>query len=53
MLATPAVFSGTPRDIADTIRDLRDRYGVTYITVQQQHGEEFAKVIAELRYSER
>jgi probable F420-dependent oxidoreductase len=49
MLATPAVFSGTPRDIADTIRGLRDKYGVTYITVQQQHGEEFAKVIAELR----
>lgn len=49
MLATPAVFSGTPRDIADTIRHLRDAYGVTYITVQQQHGEEFAKVIAELR----
>jgi probable F420-dependent oxidoreductase len=49
MLATPAVFSGTPRDIADRIRHLRDAYGVTYITVQQQHGEEFAKVIAELR----
>jgi alkanesulfonate monooxygenase SsuD/methylene tetrahydromethanopterin reductase-like flavin-dependent oxidoreductase (luciferase family) len=49
MLATPAVFSGTPTDIADTIRGLRDKYGVTYITVQQQHGEEFAKVIAELR----
>ena len=47
--ATPAVFSGTPKDIADTIRHYRDTYGVTYITVQQQHGEEFAKVIAELR----
>ncbi len=43
------MFSGTPKDIADTIRGYRDTYGVTYITVQQQHGEEFAKVIAELR----
>ena len=49
MLATPAVLSGSPRDIADTIRGYRDDYGVTYITVQQQHGEAFAKVIAELR----
>ena len=31
------------------IRGYRDNYGVTYIIVQQQHGEEFAKVIAELR----
>lgn len=49
MLRTPAVFSGTPKDIADRIRELRDTYGVTYITVQQQHGEVFAKVIEELR----
>lgn len=49
MLRTPAVFSGTPKDIADRIRELRDTYGVTYITVQQQHGEAFAKVISELR----
>ena len=31
------------------IRGYRDNYGVTYIIVQQQHGEAFAKVIAELR----
>jgi len=46
---TPAVLTGSTSDIADTIRDYRDTYGVTYITVQQQHAEAFAKVIAELR----
>jgi probable F420-dependent oxidoreductase len=49
ILATPAVLAGSPREIADTIRMYRDTYGVTYITVQQQHGEAFAKVIEELR----
>jgi probable F420-dependent oxidoreductase len=49
ILATPAVLSGSTREIADTIRDYRDTYGVTYITVQQPHAEVFAKVIAELR----
>lgn len=49
LLSTPAVLSGSPKDIADTIRGYRDTYGVTYITVQQQHAEPFAKVIAELR----
>ena len=46
---TPAVLTGSTSDIADTIRDYRDTYGVTYITVQQQHADVFAKVIAELR----
>ena len=49
LLRTPAVLSGSTKEIADTIRGYRDTYGVTYITVQQQHGEAFAKVIAELR----
>lgn len=49
MLQTPTVFSGSTADIVDRVRELRDRYGVTYITVQQQHAEAFAKVIAELR----
>ncbi|MCT7657470.1 TIGR03621 family F420-dependent LLM class oxidoreductase [Mycobacterium deserti] len=49
ILQTPAVLSGTARDIADTLRRYRDTYGVTYITVQQFHAEAFAKVIAELR----
>ncbi len=49
ILRTPAVLSGSTKEIADTIRGYRDTYGVTYITVQQPHAEAFAKVIAELR----
>jgi probable F420-dependent oxidoreductase len=49
LLRTPAVLSGSVSDMADRVRELRDSYGVTYITVQQQHAEVFAKVIAELR----
>ena len=37
------------RDIADTLRMRRERYGLTYFTVQDYHAEYFAKVIAELR----
>ncbi|HEX4588057.1 MAG TPA: TIGR03621 family F420-dependent LLM class oxidoreductase [Mycobacterium sp.] len=49
LLRTPAVLSGSTKEIADAIRGYRDTYGVTYITVQQLHAEPFAKVIAELR----
>ena len=49
LMTTPGVLSGSTTDMADRIRDLRDRYGVSYFIVQQQHSEAFAKVIAELR----
>jgi probable F420-dependent oxidoreductase len=49
LLSIPAVLSGSTKEIADTLRGYRDTYGVTYITVQQQHAEPFAAVIAELR----
>lgn len=49
LLAMPAVLSGSPRDMADTLRDYRQRYGLTHFTVQDGHAESFAKVIAELR----
>lgn len=49
LLALPTVLTGTPRDIADTLRARRDNYGITYFTVQDYHAEYFAKVIAELR----
>lgn len=49
LLALPSVLSGTPRDIADTLRELRATYGLSYITVQHRHAEYFAKVVAELR----
>ena len=48
-LALPTVLTGTPRDIADTLRARRAEYGITYFTVQDYHAEYFAKVIAELR----
>ena len=49
LLATPAVLSGSTRDIADTISSYRDIYGVSYVIVQDKHAEAFSKVIAELR----
>ena len=47
--AMPTVLTGTPRDIADTLRERRDTYGVTYLTVQDYPGEYFAQVIDLLR----
>lgn len=49
LLAMPAVLSGSPHEMADTLREYRRRYGVSYFTVQQHHAEAFAKVIAALR----
>ncbi|MBB3602024.1 putative F420-dependent oxidoreductase [Mycolicibacterium sp. BK556] len=49
LLALPTVLTGTPRDIADTLRARRENYGINYFTVQDYHAEHFAKVIAELR----
>jgi probable F420-dependent oxidoreductase len=49
LVRTPGVLSGSPRDIADTIRAYRDTYGATYLIVQNRHAEAFSKVIAELR----
>jgi probable F420-dependent oxidoreductase len=49
LLALPAVLTGSPRDIADTLRGYRETYGLTSFTVQDGHAAGFAKVIAELR----
>lgn len=49
LLAMPAVLAGSPREIADTLRGYRETYGLTHFTVQENHAESFAKVIAELR----
>lgn len=49
LLALPAVLSGSPREIADTLRGYRETYGLTSFTVQESHAETFAKVIAEFR----
>ncbi|CAM4210436.1 methylenetetrahydromethanopterin reductase [Mycobacterium basiliense] len=49
ILALHSVLSGSPREIADTLCEYRDIYGVTSFTVQDNHLDSFAKVIAELR----
>ncbi|MDT5016763.1 MAG: hypothetical protein QOD39_2923 [Mycobacterium sp.] len=49
MLRAPSVLSGSTKEIADTLRRYRDRYSVTYVTVQQPLAEAFSKVIAELK----
>jgi probable F420-dependent oxidoreductase len=49
LLKLPGVLSGTPRDIADTLRQHRDAYGLTYFSVQEHLAESFTKVIEELR----
>lgn len=49
LLALPSVLGGSPRDIADTLRGYRETYGLTSVTVQEQHADTIAKVIAEFR----
>lgn len=49
LLAMPAVLSGSPREMADRLREYRRRYGLSYFTVQQGHAASFAEVIAALR----
>lgn len=49
LLAMHSVLSGSPREMADQLSGLRERYGITHFTVQDNHFENFAKVIAELR----
>jgi probable F420-dependent oxidoreductase len=49
LLQTPAVLSGSPHEIAETIRGYRDTYGVSYLIIQDKHAEAFSKVISELR----
>ena len=44
-----SVLTGTPQEMADTLSGYREKYGVTSFTVQDNHLENFGKVIAELR----
>lgn len=48
LLAMPTVLSGSPERIADTLHEQRERYGVSYYTVQDYHGDYFARVISAL-----
>jgi len=49
LLALPSVLSGSPHDIADTLRGYQETYGLTSVTVQENHVDTIAKVIAEFR----
>lgn len=49
LLSMPSVLAGSPREMADTLSGLRDKYGLTSFTVQDNNLDAFAKVIAELR----
>ena len=49
ILSMHSVLSGSPREMADTLSGYREKYGVTSFTVQDNHLDNFAKVIAELR----
>jgi probable F420-dependent oxidoreductase len=49
LLSMPSVLSGSPREMADTLSALREKYGLTSFTVQDNNLDPFAKVIAELR----
>lgn len=49
LLKHPGVLSGSVSAIADEVRGLREKYGISYIIVQIAHAEAFGKVIAELR----
>ncbi|WP_245673048.1 LLM class F420-dependent oxidoreductase [Nocardia lijiangensis] len=47
--AAPAVMVGTPQQIADSVRECRERYGITYFTVVEPDLEKFAPVIELLK----
>lgn len=49
ILSMPSVLSGSPREIADTLSAYREKYGVSFFTVQDNNIDNFSKVIAELR----
>lgn len=49
ILTVPTLLAGTVEQIADQVRGLRDRFGITYLTVLQPALEAFAPIIAALR----
>ncbi len=42
------ILTGTPEEMADTLRRRRDRLGISYISVNAQFMEEFAPVVERL-----
>ncbi len=48
VLETPYVLLGTIEEICETVRQRRDRYGISYLTVFERDMEAFAPVVARL-----
>lgn len=44
-LSSPHTLLGTAAQIAQTLRERRERYGISYISVFEQHADDFAAVI--------
>lgn len=49
ILELTSVLYGSPKEMADMLSGYREKYGVTSFTVQDNHIDNFSKVIAELR----
>jgi probable F420-dependent oxidoreductase len=49
LLEWPGFLIGEPKDIAEQVRDHRDRYGFTYLSVLEPAMADFAEVIEHLR----
>ncbi len=47
-LASPLAMVGTPSQIAEDLRQRRERFGFSYVVVGQDQYEDFAPVVAEL-----
>ncbi|MBE1876589.1 TIGR03621 family F420-dependent LLM class oxidoreductase [Myceligenerans pegani] len=45
----PTVLVGTPSDLAEQLRQTRERYGFSYFTALERHSEALSKVIEALR----
>ena len=48
ILDTPFALIGTPAQIADDLRERRERWGFSYVIVGPEEADAFAPVVAEL-----
>ena len=48
VLETPYLLVGTVEEICETLRERRERYGISYLTVFERDMEAFAPVVAQL-----
>lgn len=48
VLASPHVLLGSAEEMAETLRQRRDRYGISYVTVTEDGLEPFAPVMERL-----